>query len=160
MPSATWTNCGRSGVEIIVPAEKCQSHALDTAPFIYFIEENPTYINIVEPLFREVSKGNLRAFTSHITLIEVLIKPLEEHNDDLIKRYSEILNESDNLFLADVDKEIAMEAAKLRATHKLKIPDAIQLATGLMNGADAFITNDVSFKRVGQIEVIVLNELI
>jgi predicted nucleic acid-binding protein len=62
--------------------------------------------------------------------------------------------------LADVDKEIAMEAAKLRATHKLKIPDAIQLATGFMNGADAFITNDVSFKREGQIEVIVLNELI
>ena len=42
----------------------------------------------------------------------------------------------------------------------LKIPDAIHLATGLMNGADAFITNDNSFKKVGQIEVIVLNEFI
>lgn len=146
------------GLKLLSLLKNAKAVALDTAPFIYFIEENPTYINIVEPLFQEISRGNLRAFTSHITLIEVLIKPMEEHNDDLIKRYSEILNESDNLFLSDVDKEIAMEAARLRATHKLKIPDAIQLATGLMNGADAFITNDDSFKKVGRIEVIVLND--
>ena len=53
-----------------------------------------------------------------------------------------------------------MESARLRATHNLKIPDAIQLATGLINGAEAFITNDVSFKRISQIKVIVLHELI
>ncbi len=34
-----------------------KSIAVDTAPFIYFIEENPTYINIVEPLFQEISRG-------------------------------------------------------------------------------------------------------
>ncbi len=89
-----------------------------------------------------------------------MIKPLEEKNEDLIIKYRDILSDSDNLFLADVDKEIAMEAARLRAVHKLKIPDAIQLATGLINGADAFITNDDSFKTVGgRIEVIVLHEL-
>jgi len=75
-----------------------KSIAVDTAPFIYFIEENPTYINIVEPLFQEISRGNLRAFTSQITLIEVLIKPLEEKNEDLIIRYRDILSDSDNLF--------------------------------------------------------------
>ncbi|MBN2438319.1 MAG: PIN domain nuclease [Deltaproteobacteria bacterium] len=53
-----------------------------------------------------------------------------------------------------------MEAAKPRAVNKLKIPDAMQLATGLINGADTFITNDDSFKTVrGRIEVIVLHEL-
>jgi predicted nucleic acid-binding protein len=148
------------GLKLLSLLKNAKVIALDTTPFIYFIEENPTYINIVEPLFQEISRGNLRAFTSYITLIEVLIKPLEEKNDELIKKYSEILNDSDNLFLSDVDKAIAMEAARLRAAHKLKIPDAIQLATGLMNGADAFITNDDSFKKVGQIEVIVLNEFI
>lgn len=34
-----------------------KSVAVDTAPFIYFIEENPTYINIVEPLFQEIGGG-------------------------------------------------------------------------------------------------------
>lgn len=140
--------------------KNAKSIALDTAPFIYFIEETPTYINIVEPLFQEISRGNLIAFTSYITLIEVLIKPLEENNEDLIKKYSDILHGSDNLFLSDLDKEISMEAARLRSTHKLKIPDAIQLATGLVNGAKAFITNDYSFKKIKKIQVIVLHELI
>jgi predicted nucleic acid-binding protein len=53
-----------------------------------------------------------------------------------------------------------MESARLRATHKLKIPDAIQLATGLINGAEVFITNDDSFKKISHIKVIVLHELI
>jgi len=148
------------GLKLLNLLKDAKSIAVDTAPFIYFIEENPTYINIVEPLFQEISRGNLRAFTSQITLIEVLIKPLEEKKDDLIIKYRDILSDSDNLFLADVDKEIAMEAARLRAVHKLKVPDAIQLATGLINSADAFITNDDSFKTVeGRIEVIVLHEL-
>ncbi|HOD57407.1 MAG: hypothetical protein LMBGKNDO_01783 [Bacteroidales bacterium] len=148
------------GVKLLNLLKNAQTIALDTAPFIYFIEENPTYISIIEPLFQEISRGNLLAFTSNITLIEVLIKPLEEKNNDLIKKYSEILHDADNLFLADVDNDIAMEAARLRASHKLKIPDAIQLATGLINGADAFITNDDSFKKIKHIDVIVLHELI
>ena len=140
--------------------KNAETIALDTSPFIYFAEENTNYIKIIEPVFQEISRGNIRAFTSYITLIEVLVKPLEEHNEALIKKYIEILNDSDNLFLSDVDKEIAMEAARLRAVHKLKIPDAIQLATALVNGADAFITNDDSFKRIDQIKVIVLHDLI
>jgi len=66
------------GVKLLNLLKNAQTIALDTAPFIYFIEENPTYISIIEPLFQEISRGNLLAFTSNITLIEVLIKPLEE----------------------------------------------------------------------------------
>ena len=140
--------------------KKVKHIAIDTAPLIYFIEENPIYISIVEPMFLEISRGNLHAFTSQITLIEVLIRPLEENNNRLIKKYTDILCDSENLFLSDIDKEIAMESARLRAAHNLKIPDAIQLATGLINGAEAFITNDISFKKISQIKVIVLHELI
>jgi len=47
---------------------------------------------------QKISWGNLRALTSRITLSEVLIKPLEEKNAGLIKKYSEIPNHSDNWF--------------------------------------------------------------
>lgn len=43
---------------------------LDTAPFIYLIEENPAYIQIVEPIFIEISRGNINACTSTITLLK------------------------------------------------------------------------------------------
>jgi hypothetical protein len=58
------------GLKLLSLLKNAKVIALDTAPFIYFIEENPTYINIVEPLFQEISRGNLRAFTSYITLID------------------------------------------------------------------------------------------
>lgn len=102
------------------------SVALDTAPFIYLIEENPTYIRFVEPIFLGISRGAIQACTSTITLIEVLIKFLEENNTELIRKYSEIMSDSANLFLSDVDREIAVESARLRAAYSLRTPDAIQ----------------------------------
>ena len=43
--------------------------ALDTAIFIYFIEEHPTYLPLVEPLFQAVDAGERRATTSALTLL-------------------------------------------------------------------------------------------
>ncbi|WP_211529854.1 type II toxin-antitoxin system VapC family toxin [Methanocalculus chunghsingensis] len=100
--------------------------ALDTALFIYLIEENPTYIRFVEPIFLGISRGAIQACTSTITLIEVLTKPLEENNTELIQKYCEIMSDSANLFLSDVDREIAVESARLRAAYSLRTPDAIQ----------------------------------
>jgi hypothetical protein len=40
------------------------------------------------------------------------------------------------------------EAARLRAPTKLKLPDAIHLATATLNGCDCFLTNDDSFKSI------------
>jgi len=133
--------------------------ALDTALFIYLIEENPTYIRIVEQIFIEISRGNIYACTSTITLIEVLTKPLEENNTELIQKYSEIMSDSAYLLLCEVDRAIAVESARLRATYSLRTPDAIQLATGIVNGAELFITNDRGFKKVQDIEILILDDL-
>ena len=47
----------------------------DTAIFIYFIEEHPRFLPLVEPLFREVSAGRKELVTSALTLLEVLVVP-------------------------------------------------------------------------------------
>jgi hypothetical protein len=38
--------------------------AIDTAPLIYFLEENPRYASIVNPLFEAVDRGRLNLTTS------------------------------------------------------------------------------------------------
>ena len=50
---------------------------LDTAPIIYFIEEEKSYLASLQEIFLRIDEGILRAFSSYITLIEVLVKPLE-----------------------------------------------------------------------------------
>lgn len=134
--------------------------AIDTAPFIYYIEEHKDYIETIDPLFKLISRGQIIAYTSMITLIEVLTKPMGEKDKKLIDKYADMLTNSDNLILTDIDKNVAVESARLRAKYNIKIPDAIQLTTGLINGAKAFITNDANLKKIRGIKVIVLDDVI
>ena len=43
---------------------------------------------------------------------------------------------------------IASLAAQLRAQYKLRLPDALQLATALDVGADAMVTHDRDFSKM------------
>jgi len=45
-------------------------------------------------------------------------------------------------------------AARFRAKHRLKLPDAIQLATVVEVGAYALVTHDRDFRRVKDVRVI------
>ena len=133
---------------------------IDTAPFIYYIEAYEKYIEAVDPLFSYISHGHITAYTSFITLIEVLIKPIEEKDKRLVCKYEDLLTNSKGLILTDMDKNIAVESAKLRVKYRIKIPDAIQVASGLVNGAKAFITNDSNLKKIKEIKVIVLEDIV
>jgi predicted nucleic acid-binding protein len=48
----------------------------------------------------------------------------------------------------------------MRAAHRLKTPDAIQLATARRSGATAFLTNDNHFDGVAGLEVVTLDGLL
>ena len=50
-------------------------------------------------------------------------------------------------------------AARLRAAHNLKTPDAIHAATALAEGCSLFVTNDQGFRRVPGLRVAVLGEI-
>jgi len=52
-----------------------QKICLDTSPIIYFIEKDSQYWNLVRPVFIEISSGNIKAITSTLTLLEVLVHP-------------------------------------------------------------------------------------
>jgi hypothetical protein len=54
--------------------------ALDTAPFIYLIEEHPQYLPIVRPVFKAIAAGTLPAVTSGLTLLETLVQPYRVGN--------------------------------------------------------------------------------
>lgn len=61
--------------------------ALDTAIFIYWIEDNPAYLSQIEALFRAVDRGDIEIVTSAITLLEVLIVPYRAGKVAIAERY-------------------------------------------------------------------------
>jgi len=48
---------------------------IDTSPFIYHLKKDLAYSDLTFRLFEEVEKGGLKAVTSVLTLMEVLVKP-------------------------------------------------------------------------------------
>ena len=78
--------------------------ALDTSIFIYFIEEHPVYLPLVEPLFEAIDRGEIEAVTSSLTLLEVLVVPFRSANTALIDRYETLLTKSQGLQLVDQAK--------------------------------------------------------
>ena len=58
-----------------------------------------------------------------------------------------------------VSLSVLEEAARLRAAHNLKTPDAIHAATALAAGCSLFVTNDFGFRRVPGLQVAVLAEV-
>lgn len=137
--------------------------AVDTTVFIYYIEKNEKYFDILNSIFKKCnSKENpLKLVTSMITLIEVLTKPLKEGRKDLVTQYQNILLSSSNVFVHIIDTHIAKISAELRAKYNLlRIPDTIQIATAIHTEADYFIGNDKRLKNISEIRNLLLDELL
>ena len=56
---------------------------LDTAPFIYYIEDVAPYADLLDPVFRMLESHALQAVTSTVTLAEILTKPFSDKNFSL-----------------------------------------------------------------------------
>jgi predicted nucleic acid-binding protein len=133
--------------------------AFDTSPIIYFVEANPDYDALVTEIFGRVDKGELFGLTSVISLCEVLIHPVRQQNQILKQSYLNILQNSPNFFTESITSSIAEYAAELRAKYNLRTPDALQIATALEYSCGAFLCNDISLRRVTELQILILNDL-
>ena len=131
--------------------------ALDTSIFIYFIEEHPTYLPRVLPLFRAAEQGVLTIVTSALTLLEVLVVPYRRGSDALAQRYEELLTRSCSVRLVEIGRDQLRIAARLRATTGVRTPDALQLSAALAAGCSAFFTNDRRLPAVPGLRIVTLS---
>ena len=143
-----------------ITALRGQVVGLDTAPLIYFIEENPVYLHAVRRFFAAAAQGELHIITSTVTLLEILVHPFRQGDTGLADQYREILLNSNGLSCVPLSGGIAEEAARLRSEHSIRTPDAIQIATAIRGGATSFLTNDSRLPSLPGLEMLVLHELV
>jgi len=55
---------------------------------------------------------------------------------------------------------LTVKAARLRADHSLTMPDTLQLAASLVNGANYFLTNDKGIAKIDSPQIILLDDLL
>ena len=90
--------------------------------------------------------------------METLVRPKEIGDRDLRDDYYFALITFPNLTIRDVDAEVAERAAELRARSKLRPPDALQVATCLVERGRAFVTNDERLRSIEEPEIIIMKD--
>jgi predicted nucleic acid-binding protein len=132
---------------------------LDTAPVIYFIEAHAQFGPLVRQVIDLMNERRLQAFTSVLTLSEVLPKPVETGNDELVEKFKDYLKNGPNLTLLPITEIIGETAGVLRGKYPhLKTVDAVQIAAALDAEADAFLTNDKKLSGIKEIRILVLSD--
>jgi predicted nucleic acid-binding protein len=132
---------------------------LDTAPVIYFIEAHHQFGPLVKQVVELMNENRIQAFTSVLTLSEVLPKPVETGNDELVEKFKTYLKSGPNLTLLPIGEAIGETAGVLRGKYPyLKTVDAIQIAAALDADADVFLTNDKKLSGIKEIKILVLRD--
>lgn len=132
---------------------------IDTAPVIYYIEAHPQFGPLAKEVVDSFQSERLNAFSSVITLTEVLPKPIEAGDEKLARKFAEFLKRGKNLSLIEISAGIAERAGRLRGQYSnLRTIDAIQISAAIDVGAGAFLTNDKNLKQIKEIKVLVLKD--
>jgi predicted nucleic acid-binding protein len=134
---------------------------LDTSIFIYHLQAHPDYQPLTQELLTGVETGRWRAVTSTVTIMELTVRPWQLNRPAVARTYEALLVHFPHLILADVTRDVARQAAQLRAHYRLRPADALQVATALIHGATAFVTNDSFLRRLAPaLDMVMLDDLI
>ena len=130
---------------------------IDTALFIYLIEEDTRFLALIDPLFADAEHGKRDLVTSALTLLEVLVVPYRAGNGALAGRYEALLLGSRGIRVSDISKDQLRAAAQLRAATGVKTPDALQLIAAISAGCSTFVTNDRRLPDIPGLRVLQLS---
>jgi len=130
---------------------------VDTAPFVYFVEDHPRFADIVAPLFDQAASAHVTLVTAALTLMEVLVVPYRAGDQPVAERYEALLTRGRGIELVDLSRDLLREAARLRGAVRIKTPDAIQLAAALRAGCKTFVTNDRRLPPIPGLRIIELS---
>jgi predicted nucleic acid-binding protein len=134
---------------------------LDTAVWIYEVEGHAVFGPVVNPFFRDrLALGRNRAGSSLLSLGELLVQPLALGRADLANQYRSYFTPTANLLVWEATRTVVEEAAVLRAKYRLKMLDALLVASAVVNRATLFLCNDNGLRRVTEVKVLVVADYV
>lgn len=130
---------------------------LDTAPIVYYLENNELYYPVMKRFWKSCESCDY--VTSAVTVTEYLTYPYQQNEIKLINDFNAFIDGME-INIKSIDREIAEKAAKIRAEYKsFKTMDALQLATACLSGCDLVLTNDKQLKQFKEIKCLTVEEL-
>lgn len=133
--------------------------ALDTSVWIYHFEGSAAHGPAADNVLEAIAQGRVGAVASELVLLELLVAPLKKGSQDVADEIELMLLHFPHLQLAPVTRAVLVRAAEIRAQYAMRTPDAIMLATAVESGATLAITNDGAWRKVKQVDVLLLRDL-
>lgn len=132
---------------------------LDTAPVIYLVEGNPTYLAVMEAIGTLLRSSNIEVITSPVTLAECLVHPCRLADAARRQVFVNTITRGRNTRLHAITGAEGAPAADLRAKYNLELADALQVAVAITSGCDALLTNDRHLARITEVRVLLVSDL-
>ena len=132
---------------------------IDTVTLIYTVERYPAYWSLLEPLWLAAQTGTIEIVSSELILMEAIVGPLKSGNTALEKVFEQAILGT-RMRLLPISHPILRQAARLRATTRLKTPDALHAATAQQAGCGLFVTNDAGFRGIASLPLVILDDLL
>jgi len=116
---------------------------VDTSSFIAYHSPPESAYDLARHLFRRVASHDdpFNACYSVVSAAELLVRPIRA-GTERSRLMTSWLRDFPHLHALDVTLDVARQAATLHAMSGLKTPDALIVASGMLAGCEAIITND------------------
>ena len=140
----------------------CAAHrriAIDSNVFIYLAEQDPLHADRAAAVVDAVANGAVSGSLSVVGVAEVLLGPATRGELVAVEQMASEIVATPNLRVVAVTPEIAVDAAVIGGLRRLKLADAIHLASARAIGATAFVTNDRRLRSAAHLQVIYLDDL-
>lgn len=133
---------------------------IDTAPIIYYLENNSIYLNTIKDFFTKCIEEKIQIVTSAITIEEYLVFPYSCGKMEFVGNFKKFI-EYMNIEVVEINSEIAEQGAKLRGRYKnFKAMDVLQIAAAVFSGCDMFFTNDKQLRQEKELPCMTVDDLI
>jgi len=131
--------------------------SLDTNVFISIhIKERDS--SSCELILNTIEKNKWNTIISVITVSEMLVGYYNQQNFSKAEQF--LLLVQNNYDIQPINMFIAQLGAKFRSQFKLKLPDALILASGVYKKVDVLISNDIDMQKNFPIPVVSVKKFI
>lgn len=129
----------------------------DACAIIYLVEGSQPFQSKVKSSIAELlQQGDPVILTSRLSRLECRTGPLRDKNEGLLAKYESFFDQA-NFLLIDIAPAVIEQATDLRARYGFRTPDAIHLATAIVESAHVFLTGDDAFRRCTEVNVEILH---
>lgn len=132
--------------------------ALDANIVIYLVENADAHVVRAAAVIDAIEAHGMRATMATLGQVEILTGSARSGDQVVFERVAEEIRSMDLRF-EPLTEAIAEDAAWVRGQGRLKLADAIHVASARATGATAFITNDRRIGAQAGLEVFYLDDL-